>query len=76
MLEINTLPGLTPDFSDLCKIADAEGLAYRELILEILYLGASRFGMLPARVGFPQRAERRAQQQIRKPAPVAIGAAA
>jgi D-alanine-D-alanine ligase len=27
-------------------IANAEGLTYRELILEILYLGASRFGLL------------------------------
>ena len=76
MLEINTLPGLTPDFSDLCKIAEAEGLAYRELILEILYLGASRFGMLPARARVPQQVERRAQQQIRKSAPVTIGAVA
>ncbi len=49
MLEINTLPGLTPGFSDLCVIANADGISYRELILEILYLGASRYGMLPAR---------------------------
>jgi D-alanine-D-alanine ligase len=46
LLEINTLPGLTPDFSDLCVIANAEDISYRDLILEILYLGASRFGML------------------------------
>jgi len=76
MLEINTLPGLTPDFSDLCMIAKAEGLTYRQLIIEILYLGASRYGLLPARSGFPLRAVRRAQQQVRKPAPVAVGAAA
>lgn len=50
LLEINTLPGLTPDFSDLCVMANAEDLTYRELILEVLYLGASRFNMLPARV--------------------------
>lgn len=52
LLEINTLPGLTPGFSDLCVIAQAEGLSYRDLILEILYLGASRFGLLvqPRRV--------------------------
>jgi D-alanine-D-alanine ligase len=46
LIEINTLPGLTPGFSDLCVIAKAEGISYRKLILEILYLGASRFGLL------------------------------
>lgn len=46
LLEINTLPGLTPGFSDLCVISDAEGLSYTDLILEILYLGASRWGLL------------------------------
>jgi len=46
LLEINTLPGLTPDFSDLCVIANGEGLSYRDLILEILYLAASRYGMV------------------------------
>jgi D-alanine-D-alanine ligase len=46
LLEINTLPGLTPDFSDLCIISKAEGLSYTDLILEILYLGASRWGLL------------------------------
>ena len=47
LLEINTLPGLTPGFSDLCVISKAEGISYRELVLEILYLGASRWGLLP-----------------------------
>lgn len=47
LIEINTLPGLSPGFSDLCVIAGAEGLSYTDLILEILYLGASRFGLLP-----------------------------
>lgn len=46
LLEINTLPGLTPDFSDLCVCANAEGLSYADLILEILYLGASRWNLL------------------------------
>ncbi|HWQ04314.1 MAG TPA: hypothetical protein VN452_03055 [Longilinea sp.] len=49
LLEINTLPGLTPDFSDLCVIAGAEGITYTDLILEILDLGASRHGLLPER---------------------------
>ncbi len=49
LIEINTLPGLTPAFSDLCLIANAEGITYTDLILEILYLGASRWDMLEAR---------------------------
>jgi D-alanine-D-alanine ligase len=46
LLEINSLPGLTPDFSDLCVIGRAEGIGYRDLILEVLYLGASRWGLV------------------------------
>jgi D-alanine-D-alanine ligase len=49
LIEINTLPGLTPGYSDLCIQAAAEGISYVDLILEILYLGASRWGLLPAR---------------------------
>jgi len=49
LIEINTLPGLTPGYSDLCLQAEAEGIRYEDLILDILYLGASRWGMLPAR---------------------------
>jgi D-alanine-D-alanine ligase len=49
LMEINTLPGLTPEYSDLCLEAKSEGIAYEDLILDILYLGASRWGMLPAR---------------------------
>ncbi len=50
LLEINTLPGMTPDFSDLCVIASAEGLTYTDLVLEILYLAAGRWGLLPTAV--------------------------
>jgi D-alanine-D-alanine ligase len=46
LLEINTLPGLNPDISDLCIMSEAEGLPYEQLILEILDLAASRFGLL------------------------------
>jgi D-alanine-D-alanine ligase len=49
LLEINTLPGLTPEFSDLCVIAKAEGLTYRDIILEILYLGAARWNLFYTR---------------------------
>lgn len=46
LIEINALPGLSPGFSDLCLIAAAGGWSYEDLILEILYLGASRFGLV------------------------------
>ncbi|AUX20430.1 D-alanine--D-alanine ligase [Sorangium cellulosum] len=36
VIEINPLPGLTPDFSDLCQIAKVAGMDYRTLIGEIL----------------------------------------
>ena len=49
LLEINTLPGLTPGYSDLCLQSEAEGIRYEDLILDILYLGASRWGMLEPR---------------------------
>jgi D-alanine-D-alanine ligase len=52
VMEINTLPGLTPNYSDLCLQSKAEGIRYEDLILEILYLGASRWGMVePREVG-------------------------
>ena len=35
-----------PDLAILCVIANAEGISYRNLILEILYLGASRYGLV------------------------------
>jgi D-alanine-D-alanine ligase len=45
LIEINALPGMTPDFSDLCLMTNAAGLAYNDLILEILYLAAYRYGI-------------------------------
>ena len=33
LLEINTLPGLTPGYSDLCLEANAENISYTDLIL-------------------------------------------
>lgn len=54
LIEINTLPGLTPDYSDLCLQAAAESIRYEDLVLDILYLGASRWGMLEARENVPE----------------------
>lgn len=36
VIEVNPLPGLTPDYSDLCLIASGASLDYRTLIGEIL----------------------------------------
>ena len=36
VIEVNPLPGLTPDFSDLCVIAKVVGMDHRTLIGEIL----------------------------------------
>lgn len=46
LMEINPLPGLTPGYSDICIQAAAEGILYEDLILEILYLAAGRWGLL------------------------------
>ena len=54
VMEINTLPGLTPNYSDLCLQAAAEGIRYEDLVLDILYLGASRWGMLEPREYVPE----------------------
>ena len=42
VLEVNPLPGLTPDYSDLCLIAKAADIEYRSLIGEILAGGLKR----------------------------------
>ena len=49
LIEINPLPGLTPGYSDLCLQAAAEDIRYEDLILEILYLAAGRWGLLEPR---------------------------
>jgi len=45
LMEINTLPGLTPNISDLCFMGDAEGLKYETIITEILHLALERYGL-------------------------------
>jgi len=46
ILEVNPLPGLNPDYSDLCVEAKADGWTYEELINEILNVAAERYGLL------------------------------
>jgi D-alanine-D-alanine ligase len=62
LLEINTLPGLTAGYSDLCIEASAEGISYTDLILEILYLAAGRWGLLEPRE-MPQASARKKQSR-------------
>ncbi|MDP2858650.1 MAG: ATP-grasp domain-containing protein [Bacillota bacterium] len=45
VLEINPLPGLTPGFSDLPRIANAGGMSYNELVNLILDHALMRYGM-------------------------------
>ncbi|MEY4581793.1 MAG: hypothetical protein RL701_6496 [Pseudomonadota bacterium] len=42
-IECNPLPGLSPGFSDMCLIAEAVGMTYRELIGEILAPALRRY---------------------------------
>jgi D-alanine-D-alanine ligase-like ATP-grasp enzyme len=43
VIEVNPLPGLTPDYSDLCLIANGTKMDYHTLIGEILSGGVKRW---------------------------------
>jgi D-alanine-D-alanine ligase len=45
ILEINPLPGLNPDYSDLCIEAKAGGWTYEALVNRILDEAAERYGL-------------------------------
>ncbi|MBK6327816.1 MAG: D-alanine--D-alanine ligase [Chloroflexi bacterium] len=45
ILEINPLPGLNPEYSDLCIEARAEGWTYEELVNRILNEATERYGL-------------------------------
>lgn len=45
ILEINPLPGLNPDYSDLCIEAKAAGWTYEQLVNQILNEAADRYGL-------------------------------
>jgi D-alanine--D-alanine ligase len=42
-IECNPLPGLTPDWSDLCMVARSAGMSYRDLVGEIIAPAIRRF---------------------------------
>ena len=56
VIEVNPLPGLTPDFSDLCLISNGAGMDYRTLIGEILSGGIKRW-QARQRTGAPVSSE-------------------
>lgn len=45
LMEINTLPGMNPTYSDIVLAARGENLAYNTLILEVLRLAARRYAL-------------------------------
>ena len=46
ILEINPLPGLNPEYSDLCIEARADGMSYDELVNRILDEAIEREGLI------------------------------
>jgi D-alanine-D-alanine ligase len=66
LLEINTLPGLTPGYSDLCLEAATEGISYEDLLLEILYQAAGRWGMIESRELPPEPTRKRTGPLVSK----------
>ncbi len=45
-LEINPLPGLSPEYSDLVIMTQKLGIAYKDFISEILHQGLSRYNLV------------------------------
>ena len=68
VLEVNPLPGLTPDYSDLILISNAAGMSYDELIAEIMIGGLKRLRQ-------KRREEREAEEAARAEARGRISAA-
>ena len=46
VLDVNSLPGLRKGYSDLTKMAEAEGIEYKDLIGLIIQNALSRYGLL------------------------------
>jgi D-alanine-D-alanine ligase len=45
MLEINPLPGLSPEYADLAIMAGKQGIKYEDVLLSILKCALSRYGL-------------------------------
>jgi len=58
---------MNSEISDLCIMAASEGMPYQDLISEILYLGAERFGLpYDALVPTPAAAKRSVQTLLQR----------
>ena len=69
VIEVNPLPGLTPDYSDLCLIANGAKIDYRTLIGEILSGGMKRSRERGER---SDRGERNERNERSEPAPTPV----
>jgi D-alanine-D-alanine ligase len=67
VLEVNPLPGLTPEYSDLCLIAKAANIDYRSLIGEILSGGLKRLREKRRAEAEEARAQRADDRQLDLP---------
>jgi D-alanine-D-alanine ligase len=64
LLEINTLPGLKPAYSDMCLVAEAAGMSYTDLINGILNLAAERYRLAVTYRSYARQRSRRAQERV------------
>jgi len=71
VLEVNPLPGLTPNFSDMCLIANAAGIPYDSLIATILRY-ATRRSRRRLRPAIPKAAPGPAAEPAPAPEPAAV----
>ncbi|MDB4967522.1 MAG: D-alanine--D-alanine ligase [Myxococcales bacterium] len=69
VLEVNPLPGLTPDYSDLVLISTAAGITYRTLIGEIL-AGALKRLREKKREALPRPVDRERTDRVEKVDPI------
>jgi D-alanine-D-alanine ligase len=67
VIEVNPLPGLTPNYSDLCLIATAANIDYRSLIGEILAGGLKRLREKRRRVEAAKEAAERGDEKAAAP---------
>ena len=51
LLEINPLPGLSPQYGDLVIMAQKQGMSYEELVMAILNRAFSRYGIKEVKKG-------------------------
>jgi D-alanine-D-alanine ligase len=69
VIEVNPLPGLTPDYSDLCLIANGAKVEYRTLIGDILS-GAIKRWQAKAEGRDAREVEKAAAAAEKEPAPM------